>query len=125
MFSLLTTRSLVHRDTKSLCVCNMSIAEKKRKKPYSKLTNKNHMFSPVPMLSLNNYRNSQMYDVKQKAIPQELIVLNEVVSDKSWTFVSHAVVNFSIIYFTLNWFYYFNLRRQIEKEAKDKHNKKK
>ena len=64
-------------------------------------------------------------DIKTNAIPSEFIMLNDMVSDNSWTLVSHAVVNFSLIYFTLNWVYYFNLRRQIEKEAKDKHNKKK
>lgn len=64
-------------------------------------------------------------DIKTNAIPSEFVMLNDMVSDNSWTLVSHAVVNFSLIYFTLNWFYYFNLRRQIEKETKDKHNKKK
>ena len=36
------------------------------------------------------------------------------------TEVSHAVINFTFLYSTMNWLYYRGIRKRIEKEKKDK-----
>lgn len=48
-----------------------------------------------------------------------MVSLNNFVNDSNLTLVSHAIVDFSVIYFTLNWFSY----RSIRKAKKDKKNK--
>ena len=83
MFSILNARPVVHRQSKPLLVQRTGLK------------------SP-PCSSWTSRRRN-----RANAVPHELVALNEVVSNKSWTLVSHAVVNFSVIYFSF--FDYFSL----------------
>lgn len=69
----------------------------------------------------------QTYKKKQltvsNSINENIHAINSFVDNDSWKLVSHGIVNFSVLYFSLNWMYYRTLRIKAEKRKKDDDNK--
>ena len=57
------------------------------------------------------------------SIDDSILRLNDFVDNESRKFTAKAIVDFSAIYFTLNWIYYRSMRKKMEereeKEEKD------
>lgn len=51
-----------------------------------------------------------------------IVALNKFTNSDTWQLTSHTIVNFSAIFFTVNWLYYRSIRIKMEK--KDKKDKK-
>lgn len=51
-----------------------------------------------------------------------IVTLNKFTNSDTWQLTSHAIVNFSVMFFTFNWLYYRSIRIKMEK--KDKKDKK-
>lgn len=68
---------------------------------------------------LTNRYNRTSLRIKS-SIDESILRLNDFVDNESWKFTAKAIVNFSAIYFTLNWIYYRSMRKKIEEnEEKD------
>ncbi len=55
-----------------------------------------------------------------RSLPESMIHLDQFIDDSNLVLVSHAIVNFSAIYFSLNWVYYRRMREKMEEEDKKK-----
>lgn len=56
------------------------------------------------------------------SINDSILKLNDFTNNETWKLAAHAIINFSAIYFTLNWIYYRSIRMKIEEKDKDKKN---
>lgn len=62
---------------------------------------------------------------KPLSVRTSMVSLNNIVKDSNFQFVSHAIVNFSVMYFSMNWLYYRSIREKVEKARRDKDDKEK
>ena len=47
-----------------------------------------------------------------------IVTLNHFTNNDTWKLTAHAIVNFSAIFFTVNWLYYRSIRIKMEKKDK-------
>lgn len=74
------------------------------KKPINLLTKKSNQMK----FQTNSYMNDT------------IVTLNNFTNSDSWKFTAHAIVNFSAIFFTINWLYYRTIRIKMGKKDEDK-----
>lgn len=111
--SCLTTRVVVLPVMRPMCI---SLYEKHKQKPTYKLVSK------TPQLL-----SKQVFPILQskrpaicRSLPESMMNLDKFIKESNLVLVSHAIVNFSAIYFSLNWVYYRRMREKMEEEDKKK-----
>ena len=55
-----------------------------------------------------------------RSLPESMMYLDKFIKESNLVLVSHAIVNFSAIYFSLNWVYYRRMREKMEEDDKKK-----
>ena len=69
--------------------------------------------------------NKQKRFTVSNSLNESIYTLNSFANNDTWRLVSHGIVNFSVIFFSLNWMYYRSLRIKAEKQQNEKNKKDK